>query len=90
VSGGTDLSPLDDLKALFEEVQVLCGGLNDDLPDASIEDRFSDEELHTLLTNVLVLVRSTSEPTAADRTRIAGEVRATVDDAVKRRNDAEE
>jgi hypothetical protein len=36
------------------------------------------------------LVRSTSEPTAADRTRLAGEVRATVDDAVKRRNDAEE
>jgi hypothetical protein len=43
MSGGTDLSPLDDLKALFEEVQVLCGGFNDDLPDASIEDGFSDE-----------------------------------------------
>ena len=48
MSGGTDLSPLDDLKALFEEVQVLCGGLNDDLSDASIEDRFSDEELRGL------------------------------------------
>ena len=88
----SDAPTVDDLKALFEEVQVLCGGLDDDLQDelATIEDRLSDEELHELLTNVVVLLRSTSEPTEADRARIAGEVRAAVDAAVRRRNEAEE
>ena len=72
----SDHPTLDDLK-------------DDGLPDASIEDRLSDDELHKLLTNVFVHVRSVDEPTEAGRIRIAGEVRAVVDAAVKRRNDAE-
>jgi hypothetical protein len=82
----------DDLRALFDEVQVLCGGLDDDLPDqiAAIDDQFTDDELHTLLTTVLVLIRAGGEATAADRVRIAGQVRSAIESAVARRHEAEE
>lgn len=88
----SDAPALDDLKALFEEVQVLCGGLDDDLPGelSTIADRLSDEELHELLTDVLVILHSTGQPTDADRARIAGEVRSKVDAAVRRRNEADD
>lgn len=85
----TDTPTVDDLKALFDEVQVLCGGLEDDLADEldGIEDRFSDDELRELLTTVIVLIRSNGEPTDADRARIAGEVRSAIDASIKRRNE---
>lgn len=86
----TDTAPTtDDLKALFDEVQVLCGGLGDNLVDEldGIEDRFTDDELRELLTSVAVLIRSNGEPTEDDRARIAAEVRARIDAAIKRRNE---
>ena len=87
----TDTPTADDLRALLVEVQVLCGTVDEDLPDeiATIEDRFTDEELRELLTSVLVLLRAASDATEADRDRIASEVRAVVDTAIRRRNEAE-
>lgn len=79
----------DDLRALFDEVRVLCGGLENSLVDEldEAEDRFADGELRELLTAVLVLIRSEGEPRDADRVRIAGEVQAQIDAAVRRRSE---
>lgn len=88
----TDTAPAEgDLQALFGEVQVLCGGLDDSLLDEfdEIEDRFSDEELRELLTSIVVLIRSNGDTTDADRNRIADEVRSHIESAVKKRNQAD-
>lgn len=81
----------DDLQALFAEVQVLCGGLDDDLPGelADVEDRFTDDELRDLLTSVLVLIRAAGDQTDDDRSRIAREVRSAIETAIQKRNAAE-
>lgn len=88
----TDITPtVDELQALFDEVQILCGDIDDDLVDEfdEIHERFSDDELRELLTTVLVLVRSESEPTEAERVRIATEVRGKINAAIARRNQVE-
>ncbi|OMB94510.1 hypothetical protein [Mycobacterium colombiense] len=84
----TDTPTVDDLKALFDEVQVLCDTLDEDLADEfdGIEDRFSDDELRELLTAVLVLIRSGGEPAKADHAQIADDVRSAIDAAIKKRN----
>lgn len=78
---------LADLKALFDEVQVLCGGLEDNLADeiAGIEDRFSDNEMRELLTAVIVLIRNGGELTDVERARVASDVRSAIDSALTRR-----
>lgn len=75
-----------DLKALFDEVHVLCGGLDDSLLAEldQVEDHFSDDELRALLTSVLVLIRF-GESSDEDRARIAEEVRARIDKAIRKR-----
>jgi len=85
----TDMPTTDDLKALFDEVQVLCGGVDVELIDdiEGIEDRLTDDELRDLLTTVLVLVRAGGNPTAADKARIAGEVRSAIEAAIVKRNE---
>lgn len=88
----TDTAPTtDDLTVLFDEVQVLCGGLDDSLVDEldEIEDRCTDDELRELLTSVIVLIRSNGEPTDADRARTAAEVRTKIDAVIKKRNQIE-
>jgi hypothetical protein len=82
---------MDDLKALFDEVQVLCGAFDDTLVDDldTIEDRLTDDELRDLLTIVLVLLRTESESSDDDRDRIASEVRGAIDGAIKRRSEIE-
>lgn len=89
----TEIAPsTEDLQALFDEVQVLCGGLDDSLLDDLEEvepDRFSDDELRDLLTSVLVIIRSNGEPTDDDRARIASEVRFRIEAAIRKRNDVE-
>jgi hypothetical protein len=79
----------DDLQALFSEVQVLCGGIDDSLLDDldDVEDRFTDDELRDLLTSVIVLIRSNGEPSAAERSRITGEVRGRIETAIRNRNE---
>lgn len=84
----TETAPTtEDLKALFDEVQVLCGGLDNSLVDetAEIEDHFSDDELRELLTSVMVFIRSNEEPSEADRARITEEVRGKINMAILRR-----
>lgn len=86
----TDTAPtVNDLKALFDEVQVLCGGLDDSLVNEldEVEDHFTDDELRDLLTSVIVLFRANGEPTDADRIRIADEIRSKIDEVIKRRNE---
>lgn len=80
----------DDLKALFSEVLVLCGGLDDSLAEEfdEVDERFTDEEVRALLTSVSVLIRSIGDPTEADRVRIAEEVRGRIETAIRRRNAA--
>ncbi|MEU1958466.1 hypothetical protein [Nocardia sp. NPDC019304] len=79
---------MDDLKTLFDEVQILCGGLDDSLVDDfdDVQDRFTDDELRELLTAVLTVIRSNGKVTSSDRTRIAAEVRLKIDAAIKKRN----
>lgn len=76
-----------DLRALFDEVQVLCGGIDERLPAelADVEDSLSDDELRQLLTEILVRIRSGGEPTAETRAAIAAAVRTLVDGALVRR-----
>jgi hypothetical protein len=86
----TDLTPTaDDLNALFDEVQTLCGDFDDRLPGdfVGIEDRFSEDELRELLTTVLVLIRSNGNPTEVERARIAREVHGAINSAIKKRNE---
>lgn len=88
----TETAPtIDDLKALFEEVQVLCGGLDNSLVDeiAEVEDHFSDDELRELLTSVLVLIRSNGDPSDEERARITEEVRGKINVAIRKRKEAE-
>lgn len=79
----------EDLKVLFAEVQLLCGGVADDLADEfdGIEDRLTDDELRDLLTTVLVLVRAGKNPTTAEKSRIAGEVRSAIESAIAKRHE---
>jgi len=88
--GGAQTSLADDLRTLFNEVQVLCGEIDDRLPAdlADVQDSFSDDELRQLLTEILVRIRSGGEPTAETRAAMAAEVRTLVDDAIVRRRQA--
>jgi hypothetical protein len=83
----TPTSLADDLRALFHEVQVLCGDIDDRLPAdlADVQDSFSDDELRQLLTEILVHIRAGGEPGAEARAVIAAGVRTMVEDAVARR-----
>lgn len=80
---------VDDLKALFDEVQVLCGTFDDSLVDdlQQADDSLTDDELGALLTTVLVLLRTHDEATDEDRLRIAGDVRRAIEGAIQRRNE---
>lgn len=88
----TETAPTnEDLNGLFDEVQVLCGGLDNSLVDetAEIEDHFSDDELRELLTSVMVFIRSNEEPSEADRARITEEVRGKINMAIRKRKEPE-
>jgi len=76
-----------DLRTLFDEVQVLCGGIDDHLPAdlAEVQDGFSDDELRQLLTEILVHIRAGGEPDDERRAAIAADVRTLVEAAVARR-----
>jgi hypothetical protein len=78
----------DDLRALFSEVRDLCGTVDDELPEelGALENHSSDDDLRELLTSILLLIRANDTLTAADKSRIAGEVRTLVDGAVRARN----
>lgn len=87
----TEAPTTEDLKVLFDEVQVLCAGLDNSLVDEleEVEDHFSDNELRELLTSVMVLVRSTGEPTGVERARITEEVRGKISSAIRKRKESE-
>jgi hypothetical protein len=89
-NGGPQTSLADDLRALFNEVQVLCGGIDERLPAdlADVQDSFSDDELRQLLTEILVYIRSGGEPTAETRATLAAEVRTLVEEAIAGRRQA--
>ena len=88
--GGAQASLVGDLRALFDEVQVLCGGIDDHLPAelADVQDSFSDDELRHLLMEILAHIRSGGEPTPETRAAAAAEVRTLVEDAIARRRQA--
>lgn len=77
-----------DLRALFDEVQVLCEGIDDRLPAdlVEVEDSFSVDELRTLLTEILVQIRGGGAVDDARRAAIAGQVRTMVETAVAKRS----
>lgn len=84
----TDTSALaDDIRTLFDEVQVLCLDLDEDLAGdiGAIRDRFSDDEMREILTSILVLVRSGVEGSEEHREALIGEVKGVVEEAVRRR-----
>lgn len=83
---------INDLKALFDEVQVLCGGIDDDLYDEleGLEDRFSDEELRELLTTILTFLRTDGDPSPEERGRLAAEVRESIEAVIQKRHEVEE
>jgi hypothetical protein len=78
---------VEDLRTLFIEVQLLCGSFDERLPAelAEVQDRFSDEELRTLLTEILLYIRAGDESSADQRAAVAADVRSLVDVAVARR-----
>lgn len=87
---GAKSTLVDDLRALFNEIQVLCGEIDERLATdlSEIQDGFSDDELRRLFTEILVHIRGGAEATAEQRVAIAAEVRTLVDDAVERRGQA--
>lgn len=86
----TDLPTTEDLRTLFDEVQVLCGVVGNDLTDEldGIEDRLTDDELRDLLTTILVLLNAGQNASTVHKARIADEVRLAIDTAISRRNES--
>lgn len=86
-SDGPQTTLVNDLRALFDEVQILTGDIDERLPEelADVQDSFSDNELRRLLMEIIVHIRSGGDPTAETRAAIAAEVRSLVDNAVARR-----
>ncbi|RFU21038.1 hypothetical protein [Geodermatophilus marinus] len=78
---------ISDLRTLFDEVALLCTDvdplLSGDL--AEVRDELSDEELHHLLTEVLVHIRGGGQPTDAQKTTLAAQVRGLIRDAIRTR-----
>lgn len=88
INDGGQTTLVDDLRTLFAEVQVLCGGLDESLLTdlANVEDSLSDDELRQLLTEILVRIRSGRDASVGTRAAIATEVRTLVEDAIANRD----
>jgi hypothetical protein len=87
INDGTQTTLAGDLRALFNEVQVLCGGIDSGLPAdlANVQDSLSDDELRQLLTKILVCIRGGRGAAPETRAAIAAELRTLVDDAIAKR-----
>lgn len=85
--GRDQASLVGDLRMLFNEVQILCGGIDERLAGeiADVQDGFSDEELRQLLTEILVEIRGGDDLKPQQRAAIAVEVRSLVEAAVAKR-----
>ncbi|MGW0218754.1 hypothetical protein ACWDXH_30635 [Micromonospora chokoriensis] len=79
--------PVGDLRALFDEVKVLCGGIDQHLPAdlVEVQDGLSEGELRQLLTEILVHIRGGGDADGVRRAAIAAEVRTLVEAAVAAR-----